>query len=279
MAHTQRVRYSEMVDQKLRAELVTIDSEMAVGGVPIFNTKYEGDPKAGSVKIPVRDTEVSNRDYDKAAGIAPETGTTTFVDLLINKDKAVNEIIDGYDAESVPGSVVADRLDSAGYSQALTLDADGIATLVAGGTDELDTVASTKDTIYENILDSGVSLSNDKIPKRGRWMIIAPSYLKLLKLSPDFVKEGDLSQELLMDGAIGKVDGVVVYESSELPADVEYIMGHSAWCTRVQEWTMEPKVVSLEQSANFVGASAVKGRKVYGHKVTKAVAVRIKKFV
>ena len=31
----------------------------------IFNNRYEGNPKAGKVKVPVRDTEVAVADYSK----------------------------------------------------------------------------------------------------------------------------------------------------------------------------------------------------------------------
>ncbi|MEG1323080.1 MAG: hypothetical protein RSD01_08120, partial [Ruthenibacterium sp.] len=61
MAHESQIRYSDMVDAKLRATLVKKD------GV-IFNNRYEGNPKAGSVKVPVRDTEVVVADYNKQTG-------------------------------------------------------------------------------------------------------------------------------------------------------------------------------------------------------------------
>ena len=48
--HTLQDRYSPLVDAKLRNTLVTKDNL-------IFNNRYEGNPKAGKVKIPVRDTE------------------------------------------------------------------------------------------------------------------------------------------------------------------------------------------------------------------------------
>ena len=114
-AHAHQERWSSLVDAKLRQSLVTRDNY-------IFNTNYEGNPKAGKVKIPVRDTEVTVKAYDKATGVDLEIGTTTYIDLDIDQDMAVNELIDGYDAEAVPDNLVADRLDSAGYSLALDMD-------------------------------------------------------------------------------------------------------------------------------------------------------------
>ena len=114
MAHANQERYSALVDAKLRATLVTRDGA-------IFNTRYEGSPKAGKVKIPVRDTEVAVKAYDKANGVDADAGTTTYLDLDIDNDEAVNEIIDGFDAASVPDGITAERLDSAAYSMALSI--------------------------------------------------------------------------------------------------------------------------------------------------------------
>lgn len=62
MAHEQQERYSDLCLAKMRDTLVLKD------GI-VFNNDYEGNPTAGSVKIPVRDTEVQVSDYDKANGI------------------------------------------------------------------------------------------------------------------------------------------------------------------------------------------------------------------
>ena len=115
MAHIAQERYSTLVDEKLRYTLVTKDNL-------IFNPRYEGNPKAGKVKVPVRDTEVEVKKYDKQTGAAISAGSTTYFDINIDIDEAVNEMIDGYDAASVPDGITAERLDSAGYSLGLSMD-------------------------------------------------------------------------------------------------------------------------------------------------------------
>ena len=107
MAHANQERWSKLVDAKLRNVLVTRDNM-------IFNNRYEGDPKAGKVKIPVRDTEVAVKTYNKATGVDLDAGSTAYIDLAIDQDEAVNELIDGYDAASVPDGIVAERLDMNG---------------------------------------------------------------------------------------------------------------------------------------------------------------------
>ncbi|MFR6588655.1 MAG: hypothetical protein ACLUSL_13400, partial [Ruminococcus sp.] len=116
----------------------------------IFNTRYEGNPKAGKVKVPVRDTEVEVKQYDKQNGAAISTGSTTYFDINIDIDEAVNEMIDGYDAASVPDGITAERLDSAGYSLGLSMDTKSVRALeeTAGITVAASKTACTDSTAY-----------------------------------------------------------------------------------------------------------------------------------
>ncbi len=278
MAHTLQDRYSGLVDKKLRASLVTKDHT-------IFNTSYEGDPKAGKVKIPVRDTEVVVGDYDKANGLELQTGTTTYLDLLLDKDKAVNEIIDGYDAVAVPDGIVAERLDSAGYALSQVIDKASIETLEKEGTSLAITTQLTASTIYGKIVEMRTQLSKANVPGDGRWLIVSPDmYGLLLQDTTNFIRQGDLSQTLIEQGAVGQVAGFTVYESNHLAVDnttqvsgkkstTDMIAGHPNWCHRVEEWSVPVEIKNLTNT--YIGASAVQGRKVFGLKVSKAAAVLV----
>ena len=161
-AHAHQERWSSLVDAKLRQSLVTRDNY-------IFNTNYEGTPTAGKVKIPVRDTEVTVKTYDKATGVDLETGSTTYMDLDIDQDMAVNELIDGYDAASVPDNLVADRLDSAGYSLALDMDEKSIRLLEkTSGVNVCATkTATTEETAYKEVLAAKTYLTRKGVPAEG----------------------------------------------------------------------------------------------------------------
>ena len=270
MAHTLQERYSALVDLKMRATLVTKD------GV-IFNNRYEGNPKAGAVKIPVRDTELSVGEYDRAEGAALGTGSTSYLTVTIDKDYAVNELIDGYEAAAVPDNLVADRLDSAGYSLALQLDKDGIAELEKSGTAFGNTTALTKSTIYETFVDLRTALSSENVPAERRWALVSPAVFALVLKSPEFISASNLGDTVKQTGAQGKIAGFNIYESNNLSANTEIIVGHPDWCTRVNEWQVAVHLQDLSGSGKYIGASAVQGRKIYAHKVTKAKAVQIKK--
>lgn len=270
MAHSQQERYSQLVDAKLRASIVKRN------GV-ICNTRYEGSPKAGAVKVPVRDTEVTVADYDKKTGSTMTHGDTSFITVKIDKDKAVNELIDGFDAQSVPGDLVADRLDSAGYSLALQMEQDASTELTTAGTALGDTIALTKATVYESIVDARTKLSEAHVPTDGRFLLVSPEAYALVLKSPEFVKASDLGDSVVQTGAVGRIAGFNVFEDTTLGENVEYVAGHPNWFCRIEEWAVPVAVNDLKGSGSYIGAVAVQGRKIYAHKVTKAKTILVKK--
>lgn len=281
MAHELQERYSGMVDEKLRATLVTKDNL-------IFNTRYEGNPKAGMVKVPVRDTEVEVKKYDKVKGVDITESTTSYFDLPIDNDEAVNELVDGYDASAVPDGIVAERIDSAGYSLGLSIDAKSIKALetTAGVTIASSKTAVTETTAYKQVLAAKRAQSRTGVPHNGRWLIASPEFMEMLLQDDHFVRQGDLSQQLVMQGAVGKIAGYTVFESNNTMFEdtefvsgkkttTEFICGHPNWCHRVQEWSVPVELKPL--SNNYIGASAVQGRKVYGIGISKPQTVYVKR--
>lgn len=278
MAHTLQEKYSNIVLAKLRKELVTKDNV-------IFSSAYEGDIKAGAVKIPVRG-EVEVKDYDKVNGLKGTQGSTTYKTITITKDKAVNEIIDGYEANALPDNIVADRLDSAGYSMANSVDAESIGVLESQGTVLDGKTALTKTTAYSTLLDMKVQMSRAGVPVQGRYAIVAPEVVSLLLQSSDFNK--NLSDEEVKNGAIGKIAGFTVYESNNMmfedttlvsskKTSTEIIAGHPMFACRPMGFAVPVHIQDLSQSGTYIGASAVQGRLVYEADVLKAEAILVKR--
>lgn len=266
-AHEHQERWSKLVLTKLRNELVLKD------GV-VFNNDYEGSPAAGIVKIPVRDEEVKVSDYDKANGIDGTHGSTAYTNMPITKDKAVNEIIDGYDAEAVPDNLVADRLDSAAYSMAKQIDADGGTTLLAAATTDNET-ALTKDNIYEKIVDIRTRMNKANIPNDGkRYLLALPDAMALILKSPEFISASSLGDEVKVTGAVGKIAGFLVIEWNDTTANLQLLAGHPRFATRAMDFAVDIHLQDLSGSGKYIGASAVQGRKVYDHKVLRSVAIR-----
>lgn len=268
--HEPQVRYSNLVLAKLRKTSIFLS---------LFNRRYEGTPTAGAVKIPVRDTEVTVGDYDKKNGGAMTHGSTTYETLNIDKDKYVNELIDGYDAASVPDNLVADRLDSAGYSMGISIDSELINLLVTNGTASTNTNALTADTIYAAIVDDITPLKKMGLKVEEMWLAVTNETYALLLKSPEFIKASELGDSVVQNGRVGRIAGLDVYETNNIPddANVEYIIGNRVFCHFVDEWMVPVKVDDLKDGEH-IGASAVQGRRVYGSKVSRAKTVTVKKY-
>lgn len=271
MAHEAQERYSSLVDAKLRATLVKKD------GV-IFSTRYEGNPKAGAVKIPVRDTEVEVKAYDKAKGIEGSTGATTYLKMEIDHDDAVNEIIDGYDSASVPDNLVADRLDSAGYSLALKTESYATVCLESAATVHEEGKVLTAQNTYETVIGMRTAASKAGVPNDGhRWLLVSPEVYGTLLLDDHFVHATDLGDQVIATGAVGKIGGFLVFEDTTLSETTDMIAGHPNWCHHVNEWSVPVHLQDLNGSGNYIGASAVQGRIVQGYKVSKPKTLLIRK--
>ena len=266
MAHQLSEQYSDLVLAKLRNELVLKDQV-------VFNNDFDGDPTAGAVKIPTREDEVAASDYDRAAGLAPTTGNTAYVTLPIDKDKAVNEIIDGYEAAAVPDGLVAERLDSAGYSLGRAMDTDGAAELLSGGT-TVNVALIDQHSVYGALVKQRTQMSKDNIPAAGRYALCTPDVIAAVVRSPEFTQASSLGDEVKQSGAIGRIAGFNVIEFNEDTAGLSMICGHPRFATRVNAWQAPVRLQSLEGSGKYIGASAVQGRMVYAHKVLRQKGVR-----
>lgn len=266
MALELQERYSTLVDAKLRYTIAQKD------GI-VWSNKYEGDPKAGAVKIPVRDTETTVVSYNKQNGAAKSYTSGGYITLELDKDIAVNEIIDGYDASAVPDNIIADRIDSAGYSLALQINTDGTGELLDKATVSGQETATTKTNVYDRLCDIATAMTKAKVPQQDRWALVNPDTMNYVRKSSEFISASDLGDTVKQSGAVGKIAGFLVIEDATLPDHANIICGHKDWCCRVREWTKNVHVQSLDGSGTYIGASAIQGRTVYGHKVTKSAAI------
>lgn len=259
----------------------------------------------GAVKIPVRDVEATLGDYSvtniAANGIS--YGSTAYITAVLDKDKYVCEYLDGYEAEAVPDNLVADRLDSAGYQIASALDTDALDTLLnaAAGKDRSGTAYATGDprhgkagvtlkpasssasidktNIYQYCVEAAQKLDEADVPRNdGRFIIVTPeAYSLILQDTTNFIRQGDISQTLVEQGAVGSIAGLPVYICNKLTGKnagsstgkILALAGHRDWCTEIEAWKVAPGLYDLNGDANVVGGSAVKCRKVYTHEVTK----------
>ena len=110
--------------------------------------------------------------------------------------------------------------------------------------------------------------------------------MEVLLTNDKFIKQGNLSQELIQNVIVGRIAGYNVFESNNTMFEdtslvtgkkttTEFICGHPNWCHRVQEWSVPVSINNLTNE--FIGSSAVQGRKVYGIGISKPQTIYVKR--
>ncbi len=156
--------------------------------------------------------------------------------LTLTQDKAFTYIIDRRTAEDTMGTMeaaatLAENIDNVVIP---AIDAYRLSVLVSNApasgtyTESSHTVtgAITASNAYSEFLKVQEILDNDKAPIGGRVAVVSPSFYNYLKLDNNFIKYGDLSQGMLLNGQVGEVDGVAIVKvpSSYLPSGVDFII-------------------------------------------------------
>ena len=91
----------------------------------------------------------------------------------------------------------------------------------------------TKTTAYDIFLTGAAALIDECVPLSGTVAFVSSNFYKCIKEDSSFIRGGDMSQDMLVKGQVGTVDGipVIVVPTSYLPKNVELIITNSAATT------------------------------------------------
>ena len=91
-----------------------------------------------------------------------------------------------------------------------------------------DSTPVSKTNAYELFLKGQEVLGDELVPDAGRVALCSYKYANLLKQDPAFMKYGNLSQEMILKGVLGEIDGVKVVKvpASRLPSGCNFILAH-----------------------------------------------------
>ena len=241
-----------------------------------FSTDYEIDGATGQINVPTRSAEVTISDYDVLNGVALTQSATDYVVLPIDKNYAINELIDGYEAEAVPDNLRANRIEAAGYSMGLKKENLAISELVGKGTTSDDTTALTKEDAYEKIAKEIANMKKRNMEVESMRVVVSADTELLLLTDDKFANTaGTLGAELVREGVIGKINGVAVKPNYLLPENVEFIVYDKRFAQKYEVWSVEPSINNLADGKH-IGASALQGRQVGGLMVTNPLGVQVK---
>ena len=241
-----------------------------------FSTDYEIDGATGQINVPTRSAEVTISDYDILNGVELTQSATDYVVLPIDKNYAINELIDGYEAEAVPDNLRANRIEAAGYSIGLKKENEAIAELVEKGTTSTDTDALTEANAYKKIAGEIANMKKRNMDVSSMRVVVSADTELLLLTDDKFANtSGQLGAELVREGVIGKINGVAVKPNYLLPENVEFIVYDKRFAQKYEVWSVEPSINNLADGKH-IGASALQGRQVGGLMVTNKLGVQVK---
>ena len=162
----------------------------------------------------------------------PDDLTRNVQSMTLNRDRAFTFIIDKGD------KIMSQMVSDVGKALSRQLrevcvpefDTYVFRTLAAKATafGNYDSTQATKENAYELFLNAQEKLGNANVPDQGRVCFCSYRFANLLKMDPAFMRYGDASQQMLIKGVIGEVDGckIVKVPSSRLPAGCAFILTH-----------------------------------------------------
>lgn len=197
-------KYASKVDERFKQK------ELTGSGL---NTDYNWDG-VDTINVYSVDTAPLN-DYVKSGmsryGTPEELGDTT-ASYKLTTDKSFTFTIDEFYKKSQMGAKQAGRALAREIDEVIVpfKDKQRLAKWaeVAGETGQEVTGTPTKTNAYSLFLDMQEKLDNELVPTEGRIFYTAPAFYKAIKQDDTFIKSGDLSQKMLINGQVGEVDGV-----------------------------------------------------------------------
>lgn len=235
MSRNLALKYSTQIDERF-----TRESQVTPGLGNAYKTEFTGVETVRVYSIPTVPLQDYNRNFGPGDGShhaffrygIPQDLTRNVQELTITQDKSFTFVIDQGDKiqsmmVSDAGKALSRQLDEQIIPQ---FDSYCFSTWAAAATaiGNVDTTAATKSNVYELFLKANEALGNANVPDEGRLAYCSYRFANLLKQDPAFVRYGDKSQEMLIKGTMGEVDGVRIIKvpASRLPAGAAMIMVH-----------------------------------------------------
>lgn len=84
----------------------------------------------------------------------------------------------------------------------------------------------TQDNAYSVFIDAVTTIRGNKAPLTGSFAYISANFYKSIRLDNSFIKNGDMSQSMLVNGQVGTVEGIplITVPFGYLPDGVEFLL-------------------------------------------------------
>lgn len=222
MAVNYATKYSQNVDERFALGSLT-------SGIVNQNYDWIGVSTVKVYSIPT----VAMNDYTLTGmsryGTPSELGNEE-QEMTISKDRSFTFTIDRKSYDDTQMTMEAGRALARQIEEVVIPEVDEyrISQLVTGANagnivKDADVTAANA---YAKFLAVQEILDNAKVPTGGRVCMCTPGYYNFLKLDDAFIKKGDMSQQIVMNGLVGEVDGVYIVKApaSYFPEHTNFVI-------------------------------------------------------
>lgn len=271
MAINYASKYSPLVDERFKLGLQT-------GGA--VNQQYDwiGVDTVNVYSIPTAAMNDYNRSGSQRYGTPGEMQNNVQT-MKLNMDRSFSFTIDKGNYEETmmthdSGQALRRQIDEVVIPE---IDEYRLAAMEAGAGTVSAPTPITATNAYEAFLNADVALTEAKAPPMNRIAFVSPNYYKFIKLDNAFIKQGDVSQGMVINGVIGMVDNTMIVRvpTAYLPVNTEFIMTHPV-ATVAPQKLAEYKI---HDNPPGINGWLVEGRVLYGAFVldNKATAIYVHK--
>lgn len=213
-------KYSSVVDERFRLGALT-------NGIDNYDYDWIGVETVNVFSIPT----VAMNNYTLTGSSrygSPAELENVVQELKVARDRSFTFSIDRKSVDDTMGVMNAAAALRRQIDEVIIpeIDAYKLSAMVAGANSVI-TMGSGSGAAYGALLDAGEALDDKKVPAGGRIAFVSPSFYNALKKDDSFIKKGDMSQMIAINGVVGEADGVIIVKvpSSYLPANVKFVMG------------------------------------------------------
>jgi len=236
----------------------------------ISNNDYEGEISGQGDKVNIRTVPaVTINNY--TGTVTNQDLTSSTIELLIDQAKYYSFKVDDILAAQADVNMLEAASSDASEGMRIAVETDVLSSVVTGATTVGAQATITSSNILAAILDQAKALDELNIPEEGRFIVLSPEFVSMLKQSElrQAYLTGDGTSPL-RNGKVGMVDRFNVYQSNML-----YTPGSGADSGYTHVLAGHPKAISF--ASQFTSAEtvrlettfgdAVRGLKVFGSKV------------
>lgn len=231
MAINYAEKYSEKVDERFTKSSLTaaaFNSDYDFDGVDTINIY-------GVSTSPMNDYQMTgNQRYGTPDELGDDTQTET-----LKQDRSFTYTIDRRNYTDTMMTKESGKSLNRQLREVVIpeTDAYSIGKLAAGAGTISSPTPVDKTNAYESFLTGVTTILDNKAPLEGSFAFIGTNFYKSIRLDDAFIKKGDMSQDMLVRGAVGAVENVplIYVPTSYMPEGVEFIITNRIAAVRAQK--------------------------------------------